>query len=131
MLTSLIKNLPNPTIEDTGLPQQVELVEYVTARTGRTPPILDARDVLEHPRETLAALCERVGVEISENMLHWPAGRRETDGIWAKHWYAAVERSTGFEPYRPKDETVPDKVRPLLTQCIGHYERLHAMRIRT
>lgn len=131
MLTSLMKNLPNPTIEDTGLPQQVELVEYVKSRTGHTPPILDARDVLEAPREMLAALCDRVGVPFDENMLHWPPGRRETDGIWAKHWYTAVEKSTEFEPYRPKDELVRETLRALLTQCVGHYEHLSELRIST
>lgn len=129
MLTSLIKNLPRPRIEDTGLPQQVELVEYVTARTGRTPPILDARDVLEHPRDMLAALCGSVGVAFDETMLHWPAGRRDTDGIWAKYWYAAVEKSTGFERYRPKEEAVPDRLRALSDLCMQYYKQLSEIRL--
>ena len=29
-------------------------------------------------------------------MLAWPAGGRPEDGVWAKHWYGAVHRSTGF-----------------------------------
>ena len=58
--------------------------------------MIDARDVLENPRRILGLLCDAVGVEFSEAMLSWPPGLRETDGIWAKHWYAEVETSTGF-----------------------------------
>lgn len=129
MLTSLVKNLPQPTLADTGLPQQVELVTWVRQRTGLVPPIVDARDVLEHPRRMLDLLCAALGVEFDENMLHWPAGRRDTDGIWAKHWYDAVEKSTGFGPYAPKSEVVSRELQPLLEACLDGYERLHTLRI--
>lgn len=129
MLTSLVKNLPNPTLADTGLPQQIELVSWVRQRTGRVPPIVDARDVLEHPRRMLEQLCAALGVPFDERMLHWPAGRRDTDGVWAKHWYDAVEKSTGFGPYTPKNEQISPKLQPLLQECLACYDSLHAMRI--
>ncbi len=130
MLTSLVKNLPHPRLADTGLPQQLELVEFVRARTGRTPPILDARDVLENPRGMLERLCAAVGVAFDECMLSWPPGRRDTDGIWAKYWYDAVEKSTGFQPYRPKQDAVPREQTTLLNQCVAHYEQLYECRLR-
>jgi len=130
MLTSLVKHWPKPTPPDTGLWQQVEIVETVEKRTRRTPPIIDARDVLENPRRMLGLLCEAIGVPFTDAMLSWPAGRRATDGIWAKHWYGAVERTTGFQPYRPKNEPVPAALRPLLDECMTCYASLHAKRIR-
>lgn len=130
MLTSLIKVTPNPTLADTGLPQQIEILQHVRDQTGAPPPILDARDVLEHPRRMLTLLCERLGVEFDEAMLSWPPGPRATDGVWAKHWYAAVERSTGFERYKPKDEPVPPRLVPLLTDCTRLYEEMYALRLR-
>jgi hypothetical protein len=129
MLTSLVKNLPNPRLADTGLPQQCELVEVVQQRTGRTPPIVDARDVLTSPRAMLEKLCDAVGVPFVEAMLSWPPGPRPTDGIWAKHWYAAVEQSTGFQPYKPKNEEVPTALQPLLSECMEYYDKLYAMRL--
>ena len=63
-------------------------------------------------------------------MLSWPAGPRPFDGIWAPHWYQAVHRSTGFEPWRPKRETLPEPLRPLLEQCRPYYARLHDIAIR-
>lgn len=130
MLTSLVKNLPQPRIEDTGLPQQVEIFEQVATSTGQTPPIVDAREVLENPRRLLKLLCEALRVPFQEQMLGWPAGGRATDGVWAKYWYAAVEKSTGFETYKPKNEALPDELRGLESQCNSLYESLFARRLR-
>jgi len=129
MLTSLIKRLPDPTIEDTGLPQQIEILQYVRRETGATPPIIDAKDVLENPKGMLTKLCHAMGIGFSDAMLSWPAGRRETDGIWAKHWYDAVERSTGFQPYKPKGEKLPAGLEGLLEKCVACYDELYALRL--
>ena len=129
MLASLAQVLEEPQLVDTGLPQQVELYEWFEARTGERAPVIDARDVLEHPRHVLEQLCAAVGIEFSEDMLHWPAGPRDTDGIWAKYWYDAVERSTGFAPYKPSTARVPPRLKPLLRQCEPLYARLHERRL--
>jgi len=129
MLTSLVKNVPEPTLQDTGLPQQVEIFERVRAGTDRVPPVLDARDVLENPQRLLGLLCNAIGVEFTDTMLSWPPGRRTTDGIWASHWYDAVEASTGFNPYRPKPDPVPPQLADLHEQCVGYYKTLHAHRL--
>ncbi len=128
MLASLVRNLPDPRIEDTGLPQQVEIFEHMTS-TGRTPPVLDARDVLEDPRRVLTLLCDSLGVAFSEAMLSWPPGRRATDGTWAKYWYQAVESSTGFMPYAAAREPLPRRLRGLHRECMGYYEKLHTYRL--
>jgi hypothetical protein len=130
MIVSLAKVTPNPRLEDTGLPQQLELFEAERARTGRIPPVIDARDVLTDPRGTLAALCGAVGLPFDEAMLRWPPGPRPTDGVWARHWYSAVEKSTGFEPYRPRDEKPPEHLRLILARCEEIYRALHPHRLR-
>jgi hypothetical protein len=129
MLTSLIKNLPQPTLSDTGLPQQVELFEAERERTGNVPPVLDARDVLEDPRGVLSRLCDALGVPFLEAMLSWEPGPRATDGVWAKHWYAAVERSTAFQPYAPKADPVPPELTDLLARCEALYSQLYTHRL--
>jgi hypothetical protein len=129
MITSLIKVLPDPTLEETGLPQQVQLFDHVRERTGSVPPVLDARDVLEDPAVALERLCASVGVSFTDRMLRWSPGRRPTDGIWAHHWYAAVEKSTGFAPYRPKNEPAPDRLADLLSECDRLYAHLYEHRL--
>ncbi len=129
MLSSLVKNVPEPTLQDTGLPQQVEIFKRVQAGTDRVPPVLDARDVLENPQRLLGLLCDAIGVEFTDAMLSGPPGRRDTDGVWARHWYHAVEASTGFNPYRPKSDPVPPQLADLHEQCVCYYKTLHAHRL--
>jgi hypothetical protein len=130
VLASLARVTPHPGLEDTGLPRQVELFERERERTGRTPPVIDAADLLRDPRGMLSRLCDAVGVPFDEAMLSWAPGRRETDGAWARHWYASVERSTGFEPYTPRRDPVPERLSALLGECREYYGVMHRERLR-
>ncbi|HZE14107.1 MAG TPA: hypothetical protein VE086_10135, partial [Chthoniobacterales bacterium] len=87
VIASYIKKNNDPTLEDIGFIQQAEIFDWVCEHQDRIPPVVDAHDVLENPEEILRLLCEAVGVEFTEAMLSWPLGLRETDGVWAKHWY--------------------------------------------
>jgi hypothetical protein len=130
MLPSLDRIFAHPTLEDTGLPQQAEIFEDVRRRTGVTPPVVDARTLLESPEGVLRALCDALELPFSASMLSWPPGPRATDGVWAKHWYGSVERTTGFEPYRPKTEPLPAHLEGLLAECNEYYQLLYAHRLR-
>jgi hypothetical protein len=129
MLASLLHFLPEPSLEDTGLPQQVEIYEGVLHRTGVRPPVIDARDVLDNPAGTLSLLCEALRIPFFPSMLSWPSGPRTTDGIWAKHWYSAVEKSTGFQPYTAKLSAIPSEFAGLLEQCEALYHTLYPYRL--
>ena len=91
--------------------------------------MIDSRDVLEQPRAVLGRLCDAVGLAFDERMLEWPPGFRDTDGVWAKHWYAKVEHTTSFAPYRAKTDPVPDALRDVLQECEELYAELHQHRI--
>jgi hypothetical protein len=129
MLASFARIVADPSLDDTGLPLQCELFERVAERSGAAPPVIDSRDVLEDPPGVLSRLCAALGVPYSDAMLSWPAGRRDTDGAWAPHWYASVEASTGFGPPPPRAAPPPGMER-LYEQCLPFYQRLAAHRIR-
>ena len=129
MLPSLAEVLPEPTLRDTGLEQQAELFERVRAATGQPPPVIDAKDVLLDPEGMLRTLCDALDVPFRAAMLSWAPGPRATDGIWATHWYDAVEQSTGFKPYEPKDEPIPDRLQSLHATCQDYYQQLFAHRL--
>ena len=129
VLTSLIKHVPDMALPDTGFAQQAELFDLVRGWTGEVPPVLDARDVLDRPRQVLEKLCAAVGVHFTDRMLSWAPGPRDTDGVWAKYWYKEVETTTSFRPYKPKDEALPAHLHGLLETCQVHYRKLHAHRI--
>jgi hypothetical protein len=125
VLVSYAKVRDQPTVDDLGLPQQVELFE----RYGG--PVIDAADVVADPRGTLTALCEALGIPFDDRMLSWPAGPRETDGVWARHWYAGVQASTGFAAESPgANDPVPERLRALLDRCTPYYDALAPHRLR-
>lgn len=130
MILSLSKVLPKVRLADTGLPQQLEIYELIRDRSGSRPPVVDSRDVQNEPEKVLPALCQALNVPFEPAMLSWPQGPRDSDGIWAKYWYANVERSTKFEPYQDRDEPVPDELTDILDACTRIYEELASHRIR-
>ena len=129
MLASLLRTYPEAGLADTGLPQQWEIFERVAERLGDAPPVVLSSDVLRDPQAVLTKLCAALGIPFLPEMLAWAPGRRATDGIWAPHWYAAVEASTGFEPWRPRSVTLPESRRPLLNECRRWYEKLYQHRL--
>ncbi|MBS0447173.1 MAG: HAD family hydrolase [Proteobacteria bacterium] len=124
VVSSYLKSRATATPADIGLLQQIELFDAVLARTGKAPPVIDADRFLRDPRAHLEALCTVLGIACTDRMLHWPAGPRATDGIWAPHWYDAVWKSTGFEPWRPRDVRLDASARQVADACRPAYERL-------
>jgi hypothetical protein len=111
---------------DIGLTQQVELFELLEER----PPVIDSADFLQNPEGYLRWMCSHADVDFMAEMLEWPAGRRESDGVWGKYWYDAVWRSTRFEAptsrrvrLEGRAVEVEKRIRPL-------YEKLRAERVR-
>jgi len=115
---------PDAAAWELGFEQQARLFDHVCDRLGHAPPVIDAADVLKDPRGILGALCVRLGIPFTDRMLHWPPGPRASDGVWAPHWYAAVERSTGFAPYRSHSDKLTAFQQRLADQCRPHYEKL-------
>jgi len=129
VIASYIKKREDPALEDLGFVQQAEIFDFVRTRTNTVPPVVDAKDVLQNPERTLRLLCEATGVEFSESMLSWAPGLRDTDGIWAKHWYGEVAKTTSFQPYHPTPGEVPAQLRKIYERCYECYERLNEHRL--
>jgi hypothetical protein len=122
------------TLDEIGLPAQLALFNRAADRLGRAPPVIEGADVLKSPAATLRALCAILSVPFDLKMLHWPAGRRASDGVWAPAWYDAVERSTGFGPPRTeaKFDDLDDTLKPLAAAARPIYEVLarHKLNVR-
>jgi len=132
MIASLGEKLVDFDVDATGLPQQVEIFDHVVRQTGRIPPVVDSADLLARTEPVLYALCEALGIPFDRRMLWWPAGRRTTDGIWAKYWYERVERSTGFEspPAAEGMVELSPKAAAIEAECRPLYEKLREHSIR-
>jgi hypothetical protein len=123
LLASYARVRTEPTLDDLGLRQQAEIFETFGG------PVVDSRDLLTGPEGILRSLCQALGVPFDEGMLSWPAGPRDSDGVWAPYWYASVHASTGFAPYRPPAQPLPARLEPLAQRCLPYFERLHRYRI--
>ena len=112
-----------------GYPQQVELYRMLTEGDCIEPAIVDAKDILMDPKDILSKLCSALGIPFKDEMLLWPAGPRDTDGVWAQHWYSNVEASTSFQPYVERNEELPHELEGIYEECLVYYDTLHRKRI--
>ena len=129
VLASYARTRESVTPDDLGFRQQAELFRLVWEWNGTPPPVVNARDVLLNPAAVLGRLCGLLGVDYRDEMLSWPAGKRPTDGVWAKYWYASVEESTGFRPYAPRKVTLTAELETIRAACEPHYSLLDAHRL--
>ena len=128
VVASYVKSRADVTPDDIGLPQQARLYEHLCA-TGNAPPVIDAGDFLRAPEAHLRAVCDLLGIDFKPTMLAWPAGPRDSDGIWARHWYARVWASTGFESQTEQSPALTPAYASVAEACMPHYKRLHAVRL--
>lgn len=115
--------------EDLGTEAQAAFFQREADRLGHAPPVIDSGDVLADPEGTLSALCLALGIDFDPAMLSWPPGRRETDGVWASHWYGRVEASTGFEAPLQDNVELDSHLRKVAEACRSHYEIMAAHRL--
>ena len=128
VILSYTKKYDITSIIQLGYPQQIALFNMLN-RSGSLPLIMDAEDVLKNPKKMLNFLCNKLNIPFYKEMLSWPAGSRESDGIWGQHWYGSVEASTGFHPYVQKKGELPSKYRDIYTVCMENYEKLYSYRL--
>jgi hypothetical protein len=131
MAASYARKRETITPADLGLRLQREFFDREADRLGRAPPVIDAADVLADPKAALSALCNALGIEWSEAMLSWPAGRHPEDGVWASHWYGHVEASTGFEAPEASDTPHLDPtLQAVADACMIDYLHLSSFALR-
>lgn len=132
VLASYVAKRAEVTLEDIGVVRQRELFDREADRLGKAPPVIRGADVLADPQGVLTRLCEALGIHFDAAMLSWPAGRRETDGVWAPAWYEAVERSTGFEaPPAKETAALTDELQRIADAARPHYEALARYRLQS
>lgn len=124
VLASYLRKHHRATPEDLGFPQQVKLFNRIKQRTGATPPILESKDIQMNPQGMLKKLCTALDVPFDPAMLSWPKGYRDSDGIWAEHWYNQVIESTRFSEYQPKENKLSEEEQCIADQCLPYFETL-------
>lgn len=116
----------NPSLDDIGFRQQSEIFEHVGPDNA---VIIDSSDIRRSPETALSALCKAIDLPFTERMLRWPKGGHPADGVWAKHWYGSVWKSTGFGAPEGPMPDVPDALVPVLEDALPYYQRLAENRL--
>ena len=127
VLSSYTKVRETVTLDDIGVPQQLAIAD-------RCELVVDSDDFLTHPAGYQLEICRRLGVPADEEliaaMLTWPAGPRSSDGVWAPHWYSAVEASTSFGPAPTNPPpTLPAHLQTIAEDALEVYEELRTQRL--
>jgi hypothetical protein len=125
VVSSYLRSRATVVPDDIGILQQLELHDLL----GADVPVIDSADFLRDPESHLRWLCDYAGVDFSPAMLTWPAGPRESDGVWAPYWYDAVLRSTGFEPYRPRRVELTPEGEAVVAATRAAFDELYAARL--
>ena len=111
------------TLEDIGFRQQADLYDRIGGH------VIDSADIRENPERMLKKLCDTIGLAFDPAMLHWPAGPRSDDGVWAKHWYNAVHQSTGFAGAEGPLPVLTGHQEELRQNTMQHYEKLEKLKL--
>lgn len=127
VLRSYRAHMESPTLEDLGYAYQLEWREHCE-ESGWPVAVLDSDQIVQSPESSLRALCNFCGIPWRSEMMHWPAGGRKEDGVWAKYWYHRVHATEGWmvptsNPV-PQTSDLPVSMQPLLDLCMPLYERL-------
>jgi hypothetical protein len=128
VVASYVAKREEPEVAELGFAEQAVLYEQA-ARRGR-PVVVDADDILADPGRMIPALCEALDLGFDPAMLSWPAGRHPDDGIWAAHWYGALERSRSFGPPPGPLPELGGRAAELAAACLDDYLRLRPLALK-
>jgi Sulfotransferase domain len=121
IIASYAEVIDNPGMRDIGIEYEYHLFEKLKPYN---PIVIDSGLVLENPESILKQVCARAELKFEKEMLCWPVGPKEYDGVWAPYWYSNVHRSIGFEKQSTSERELPDRLKPLCQKAIVYYEQL-------
>ena len=78
----------------------------------------------------LEKLCHLLEIPFLNQMLEWPKGTRESDGIWGKYWYKNVVKTTSFSKPVQAEEKFPDNYKILLDECMNYYNEIEKYKVK-
>ncbi len=125
VLASYAAKREAPELGDLGFVQQAELFERL-GTAGQLPVVIDSEAIRADPESALRRLCVALGIGFDPAMLHWAAGPKPQDGVWAPHWYDAVHRSTGFAGPEGAIPQLEGPLAQVAAAAMPAYERLAA-----
>lgn len=125
VIASYLNKMPTVNAADIGITRQLALFEELSDMQGKRPPVIDGADVLRAPSSVLGKLCAELKIDFPEkSMTQWPRGGRNSDGVWASHWYQDVMASTGFSAPRQATHSLSGEAQALADAMEPYYQKM-------
>lgn len=122
VIASFAKVIPNPTINDIGIKNTLDIYNYL----DKDAIVLDSSELLKDPKSIWQQLCDRLNIDFDPAVLKWEAGARPEDGVWAKYWYANVHQTNGFNKQITSESVLPKYLENLNEEAQEYYKVLIA-----
>jgi len=123
IISSYAQVRPGVNMQDIGIAKQSQLFDQLK-KNNHHCVVLDSNEILKAPEIVLKKLCAALEIPFYNSMLHWPAGPKKEDGVWAKHWYDNVHKSTGFEKQQTSNRALPGYLEQLYNESKIYYDEL-------
>ena len=129
VIASYARKMENVSLEAIGFPQQLRIARLAEDITGKRPIVIDSDDILRDPANMLKKLCDALGIVWDSSMLSWTSGPKPEDGVWAPHWYDAVNASTGFAPPPGPLPVLSDELVEINEKAMPIYDTIGELRL--
>ncbi len=129
VLASYAKKRGEVTAEDLGYRRQREMFDELCDQSGSAPLVIDSTDIRRQPEAMLKKICDGIGFPFDPAMLSWEPGESPDDGIWGKHWYDSIWKSTGFAPPEKEPAELPDELKHILDEVRDDFEAVEKFKI--
>ncbi|NMW31418.1 HAD family hydrolase [Altererythrobacter sp. RZ02] len=126
VIASYVRKRASVTFKDLRYDKQLAYFEEAATLSNTPPPVIESTSFLNDPEGHLKALCAALEIPWDAGMLKWEAGPRETDGIWASHWYDRVTASTEFGAPPSEMPKLTGDALKLADQCRPYYDAMRA-----
>lgn len=108
----------DPKLSDIGFVRQYNLYKKLGGI------VIDSSDIRRDPEKSLRTLCDAINIPFSKEMLSWPSGGHVSDGVWAKHWYGSIWKSTKFAGAEGEIPELNNEMKILSEEAYPYYEEL-------
>lgn len=134
-IPSLYSVLPDFTPSEIGYDTQYHMYELLREQSNIPSLIIDADDLVQHPRAVIEAFCEEVGIPFIEKSLQWENIPQETSLTWwigGDEHHDNLKNSTGFHTKRfkeyPQVSEIP-KLAVAYENSLPYFEKLFENRL--
>lgn len=129
VISSYVKKNTLNHLDELGYPQQYKIMRYLD-NIGKKFIVIDSNILLDNPEKILSQWCRSINVEFDISMLKWKKGNHPQDGIWSKHWYDNVIKTTHFQKFYKKNNELDKKYLSIYDEALDYYNKLYYFALR-